>query len=159
MGGKTSRPTTTYSAPVIYRNKVETFENKEKGITVYNFKYRLAKYNLSSRQMNQIEIGLECAKKITKLNKFVFNIQGDGKFIMSCYTFKIRKNGDGERDVEIKTNRLVYNVKATQEYESKGWGILFWYRRKYTQSRSLTDSEIKDIKKEMKQKLERNLLC
>ena len=159
MGGKTSRPTITYSAPVIYRNKVETFENKEKGITVYNFKYRLEKYNLSPRQMKQIKIGLDCDFKFTTINKFNFKNRGNGKFTMSCHTFKIRKNSDGENEVEIKTNRLVYNVKATQEYESKGWGILFWYRRKYTESRSLTDSEIKEIKNEMKQKIKNRLLC
>lgn len=159
MGGKTSRPSYTYSAPVIKRNEVVTFTKKENGINIYNYKYRLKCYNLSPKQMKQIEIGLNCDYRFNTVKKFDFNIRGDGKFSMICKTFKIRKNSDDENEVEIKTNTLEYDVKATQEYETKGWGILFWYKRKYTQSRSLTSSEIKDIENEMKQKIERSLLC
>lgn len=159
MGGKTSRPKTTYTPPDIKRNEVVSFTNKENGITIYNYKSRLARYNLSQKQMMQIEIGLDCDYRFNTVNKFDFYNRGDGKFSMTCYTFKIRKNSDGENEVEIKTNTLEYNVKATQEYETKGWGVLFWYKRKYTQSRSLTSSEIKDIENEMKQKIQRKLLC
>ena len=159
MGGRTSRPTITYSAPVINRSDVVTYKNKERGINIYNVESRLKQYNLSERLMAKIKIGLDCDYRFTSVNKFNFSICGDGRFRMSCYTFKVRKNSDGENEVEIKTNKLEYNVKATQEYETKGWGILFWYKRKYTQSRSLTSSEFNEIKKEMKQKIEQSLLA
>ena len=159
MGGRTSRRTTTYSAPTINRNEVSPYKNTENGISLSNYKYKLSRYNLSYRQMKQIEIGLKCDYKKTKFNKFDFNNHGNGRFTMYCYTFKIKKKSDGKREVEIETNRLEYNVTATQEYESRGWGILYWSKpRKYYKSRALTNSEINDIKNEMRQKMEKKLL-
>ena len=159
MGGRTSRRTTTYSAPVIKRKELPPYKNTENGISLSNYENKLSRYNLSHRQMQQIKIGLKCDFKHTKFNKFDFNNHGNGRFTMYCYTFKIKKRSDGEREVEIETYRLEYNVTATQEYESRGWGILYWSKpRKYYKSRALTNSEINDIKNEMRQKMEKKLL-
>jgi hypothetical protein len=159
MGGRTSRRTNTYSAPAIKRNELAHYKNTENGTNLSNYKDKLSRYNLSDREMMQIKIGLKCDYKYTKFNKFDFNICGNGRFTMYCYTFKIKKKSDGKREVEIETNRLEYNVTATQEYESRGWGILYWSKpRKYYKSRELTNSEINDIKDEMRQKMEKKLL-
>ena len=110
MGGRSSRRTNTYSAPVIQRNNIVAHTYEEKGITSYNYKTKLSKYNLTQREMKQIEIALYCDYKFTIFNKFYFNNRGNGKFTMYCYTFKIRANRDGESEVKIKTNRLEYNA-------------------------------------------------
>ena len=102
MGGRTSRRTTTYSAPAIKRNEVDTYKNTENGICLFNYKNKLSKYNLSSRQMKQIEIGLKCDYKSTKFNKFDFNILGNGRFTMYCYTFKIKKKVMAKGRLKLK---------------------------------------------------------
>ena len=60
MGGRTSRRTNTYSAPAIKRNELAHYKNTENGTNLSNYKDKLSRYNLSSREMMQIKIGLKC---------------------------------------------------------------------------------------------------
>jgi hypothetical protein len=110
--------------------------------------------------MNIIKTGFFCKSRINqRVNKFIFNNLGSGIFEMSCLTFKILTNCNNEKSVEIIKNKLRYYAKATTEKEEKGWGILFWYKTRTTQNRTLTFDEIENIKKEMKKKIETKLLC
>ena len=94
-----------------------------------------------------------------RVDKFFFNNLGSGVFEMSCYSFKIITKSNNEKEVEIVKNKLKCYANATKETEKKGWGILFWYRKKTTESRALTFGEIEKIKNEMKEKLRIKLLC
>lgn len=49
MSGRSSRRINTYSAPVIQRNNIVAHTYEEKGITSYNYKTKLSKYNLTLR--------------------------------------------------------------------------------------------------------------
>lgn len=138
MGGVKSRPKITYSAPCIKKEPIKQEIIKETKITKYNYESKLRPYNLKINEMKKIKAGLFCKSRVNHgINKFVFNNLGSGIFEMTCYTFKIKTNSDNEKDVEIVKNKLRYIANANREYEKKGWGILFWYKKSYTESRSL----------------------
>ena len=157
MGGVKSRPKYN-NTPCIRRNEVETTVYREK-ITKGNYETKLRQYNLTSKEMYIIKSGFFCKSRINqRVNKFFFNNLGSGTFEMSCLTFKIVTNRDNEKEVEIIKNKLRYYANATTESEKKGWGILFWYRKKKIENRALTFDEIENIRKEMKKKKEIKLL-
>ncbi len=159
MGGVKSRTKYNYT-PCIYRSPIREEKVTIKNITLNNYETRLSNYKLTNKEMNIIKAGFYCKSRINqRVNKFFFNNLGSGIFEMSCYTFKIVTSRYNEKVVEIIKNKLRYEAKATYQKEKKGWGILFWYKKSYTESRSLTFNEIERIKTEMKEKLETKLLC
>lgn len=158
MGGIKSRPKYN-NTPCIRRNNVETTIYNEK-ITKYNYETRLRQYNLTFKEINIIKSGFFCkSRKNQRVNKFIFNDLGSGIFEMSCLTFNIVTNCYNEKEVKIIKNKLRYIANATTEEEKKGWGILFWYRKRTTKNRALTFDEIENIRQEMQKKIEIKLLC
>ena len=158
MGGVKSRPKIN-NTPCIKRKEIESIVYKEK-ITKDNYETRLSKYNLTLKEMSIIKSGFHCkSRKNQIINKFFFNNLGSGTFEMSCLTFKIVTNSNNEKQVKIIKNKLRYYANATSETEKKGWGILFWYKKRKIENRALTFDEIENIKREMKQKIEIKYLC
>ena len=132
----------------------------ETNITKYNYEQKLSKYNLTRKEKDILRTGFFCKSRMNqRVDKFFFNNLGSGVFEMSCYSFKIITKSNNEKEVEIVKNKLKCYANATKETEKKGWGILFWYRKKTTESRALTFGEIEKIKNEMKEKLRIKLLC
>ena len=159
MGGVKSRPS-TYNTPCVRTKPIEQEIIKETNITWDNYEQKLSRYKLTRKEMYILRTGFFCkARKNQRVDKFFFNNLGSGVFEMSCYSFKIITKSNNEKEVEIVKNKLKYYANATKETEKKGWGILFWYRKKTTESRSLTFGEIEKIKDEMKEKLRIKLLC
>ena len=116
--------------------------------------------NLTRKEKDILRTGFFCKSRMNqRVDKFFFNNLGSGVFEMSCYSFKIITKSNNEKEVEIVKNKLKCYANATKETEKKGWGILFWYRKKTTESRALTFGEIEKIKNEMKEKLRIKLLC
>lgn len=160
MGGLESRPKCTYNALCKRTKPIEQEKIKESNITKYNYEQRLSKYNLTKKEMDKIKTGFYCRSRMNqRVDKFFFNNLGSGVFEMSCYSIKIITKRNNEKEVEIVKNKLKCYANATKEIEKKGWGILFWYRKKTTESRALTFAEIGEIKNEMKEKLRIKLLC
>ena len=82
----------------------------------------------------------------TKLRQY--NLTSKEMYIIKSGFFcKSRKNQ--------RVNKFFFN---NLKKKKKGWGILFWYRKKTIENRALTFDEIENIKKEMKNKIEIKLL-
>lgn len=130
-----------------------------------NYMNKLRKYNLSKSELKIVKSGFHCiSRKNRSLRKYYFMKESLGIFRMKSYDINIITNDKNEKEIKIIKNALKYDIDnpyvITEKIE-EGWGILFFYNSKSQvkkEKRILTLSEIENIKKLMKERLEHNLL-